>query len=205
MVYTILTSIVFFASFAMMVQGGVWNNLIQSAAIFIAGLVAFGVYQPLTVMADEATGGSYTYLIDLPILCGVFAVTVGVLKQLGQLLSKHRVAYPASIDNFAGAGVGIVGAYLMTGFMMAALHMSPLSRDALSGAYELGDTLPAVKSEAASRAGITRPDLLWLGLTEGMLGDSRWGGAGFSRAAFVHTYAEHRKAFGSIQESIVKR
>lgn len=203
--YITIAAILFFACFAMMVSEGIWNNLLSLITIVIAGITAFGIYQPITVWADESTGGSYTYLLDLIIIWGIFAAVAGILRMLTHSMSKYKVAFPGPIDRFGGAGVALFGAYLMCGFAMATLHMAPLPRDTFSGKFIYGDSIKEVRSQMADTSKITTPDMGWLRLTETLLSASHWGDAGFSAPLYVHNYAKHRKVFGSIQESIVKR
>ncbi len=205
--YFIIAAILFFACFAMMVAEGIWNNLLSLMTIVIAGVTAFGIYQPITIWADESTGGSYTYLLDLLIIWGLFAAIAGILKMVAQFLSKYKVAFPPAVDRFGGAGVGLVAAYLLCGFAMATLHMAPLTHDAFSGKFIYGNSVKEVRQEMANTSKITTPDMGWLSLTSTLLSSNRWGGGGavFSAPLYVHTYAKHRKVFESIEKSIVKR
>ena len=203
--YIAIAAILFFACFAMMVSEGMWSNLLSLITIVIAGITAFGFYQPLTIWADESTGGSYTYLLDLLIVWGLFAAVAGILRMLAKTLSKYKVAFPEQLDRFGGAAVALLGAYLMCGFAMATLHMAPLPRDTFSGKFIYGDSVSAVRSEMANASKITTPDMGWLSLAETLLSANRWGGTGFSAPLYVHNYTKHRKVFGSIEESIVKR
>lgn len=204
MYYTI-AFIIFFATFAMMVREGLWNNLINTAAIVIGGLTAFGLHQPIVVYLDEQTDGSYTYLWDLLVLWGVFAVTVGVLKGLAQMLSKTRVMYHEKADMPAGAFFGALCGWLMCCFAMATLHTAPLTRDSFSGGFVYGDTFDQVKSKVSQTSALTKPDLTWLKLTESMMSPQVLGGDGFSASVYIHQHAQHRKTFESIKETLVKR
>lgn len=203
--YLTIAAILFFASFAMMVSEGMWNNLLSLITIVIAGITAFGIYQPITIWADESTDGSYTYLLDLVIIWGIFAAVAGILRMLTQFMSKYKVAFPRPIDQFGGAAVAMLGGYLMCGFAMATLHMVPLPRDTFGGKFIYGDSVKEVRSQMADTSKITTPDMGWFSLTETLLSANHWGGAGFSAPLYVHNYAKHRKVFGSIEGSIVKR
>lgn len=213
--YLTIAGIVFFATFAMTVQMGVWNNLITLMAIVMGGIVAFGVEQPLTVMIDEQTGGSYTYVLEFPILWGVFALTTGLLKALAQALSRNRVNFPEQFDNFGGAGIGFVTALTMTSFAMATFHTAPLSYDMFGGKYEYGVTPGDAKSKLDQTFAPSSPDVVWLNLSQSVLSPAAMGQQvpgiggstmdGFSRDVFVSQNGKHRKTFGSIEETAVKR
>ena len=200
--YYILFGIVVFAAFAMTVQQGVWSNLITLIAVLLGGITAFGVHQPLAVMADEATGGSYTYLLDFPILWGTFAITAGLIKELGQMLSRNRVNFNDKLDGFLGAGIGFVTALALGGFAMATFHCAPFAYDQMNGAFEHGDSVSAVRS---SLDGSSSPDVLWLGAVDTALSPSALGAAGFRSEIWVQQHGQHRKTFGDMKESIVKR
>lgn len=203
--YYTFVGILFFIGLAMMVQNGIWNNLIALFSIVIGGLVAYGAHQPLVVMADEYTGGSYTYLLDFPILWGVFGLTTGVLKELANLLSKNRVNFPDQIDNFGGAGVACIAAYFLMAFSMSTLHVAPISYDQLGGMFEYGFKPSEVESNLAEASALTKPDVAWLRITESVLGPGAFGSAGFSTKVFVSQHSQHRKSFGDAKESIFKR
>lgn len=194
-----------FATFAMMVREGLWNNLINTIAIVLGGLTAFGLHQPLVVMLDEWLGGSYTYLLDFPVLWGLFALTAGVLKQLANMLSKVRVNFPPEVDNYGGAAVGLVAAYVMVAFGMATFHTAPLSYDLCKNMYAMGVTPTEAEKGLDEAAGLTRPDVAWLRLVESTMGESALGGAGFRASLWVAEHGRHRKTFESIPDTAVKR
>ncbi|QDT70244.1 Colicin V production protein [Planctomycetes bacterium MalM25] len=200
--YYIFFGIIVFATFAMTVQHGVWSNLITLIAVLLGGITAFGVHQPLTVMADEATGGSYTYLLDFPILWGMFALTAGLVKEFAQMLSRNRVNFPDQLDGLLGAGIGLVTALILGGFAMATFHCAPFAYDQMGGAFEHGDKVAEVKSSLESSSS---PDVFWLSAVDTALNPSALGAAGFRSDLWVHQHGQHRKTFQNMQESIVKR
>lgn len=213
--YYTFVGIIFFAALAMSVQNGIWSNLINLMAILIGGVTAFGAHQPLTVWIDEYTEGSYTYLWDFLALWFVFAITTGLIKEIAGRLSKNRVNFPDQIDNYGGAGIGLVVAYFTMAFAMSTFHTAPLSYDQFGGTYEYGLTVKDVRQAMDSTSGLTKPDIAWLGFAESILSDgalgrtvSGIGGAsmdGFDAAVWVQQQAQHRKTFGEMYDSIVKR
>lgn len=216
--YSIFTAIVLFASFAMMVREGLWNNLISLWAILLGGIGAFGLHQPLTIYFDELTGGSYTYLLDFPVLWITFALLVGVIKQVANIISRHRVVFPGPIDNGGGAAVGFLAALAMTGFAMASFHAAPLSGDMMGGAYYYGDSLSETKQGFEGASSLTAPDVAWLRFVEMVLSPARLGQggdaaasiefdklSGFSAPLFVHQHSRHRTKFASLDTTAVKR
>ncbi|TWT96966.1 Colicin V production protein [Botrimarina colliarenosi] len=204
MFYTI-AGIVFFATLAMMVQHGVWSNLISLIAIVIGGITAFGVHQPLTILIDEKTGGSYTYLLDFFVLWLTFAIVTGVLKEIAARLSKNRVNFPEQVDNFGGAAIGAFTAYVMVCFAMATFHAAPLGYDLFGSAYEFGVSPDEAKKNIDDKFAPMAPTVAWLRLCESVLSPDALGGAGFSPEIFVSQHGKHRQTNQAMDTGIVKR
>lgn len=205
MFFYIITGIIFFATLAMMVQQGIWSNLITLMAIVIGGITAFGVHQPLVVMIDERTDGSYTYLLDFFVLWIVFAAVVGLIKLLAGYLSKNRVNFPDQVDNFGGAALAAFTGYVMMSFTMSTFHAAPLGYDLLSSAYEYGDSPEAAESAMADKFAPMSPTIAWLRLCDSVLLPEAFGGAGFSSKIFVAEHGKHRKAYAAADSAIMKR
>jgi uncharacterized membrane protein required for colicin V production len=216
MYFWVIFGIVLFATFAMMVTEGIWNNVLNLISIILAGVIAFGVYQPITVMLDERTGGSYTYLLDYVVLWFSFALSVAALKAIGGFVSKKKVRFLEPVDNFGGAALGFVGGLVMASFTMATLHAAPFGKDWF-GELEYGKTLAEVKSTYQTAQPFTRPDVAWLGFAEMALSGARFGsgdsteimGASattdFSAPFYIYMNGKHRESFGAMQDTIVKR
>ncbi|MGL4513726.1 MAG: CvpA family protein [Lacipirellulaceae bacterium] len=214
--YYAVAGIVFFATFAMMVREGIWGNLLNVLSIILAGIVAFGAYQPITVMLDERTGGSYTYLLDYLVLWGLFAITVGVLKGIGGFVSIKRVKFLEPVDNFGGAAIGFVGGLIMTSLAMATLHTAPFGKE-MFPELDYGATLGEVKSAYESASPFTKLDSPWLGFAEWTLNGARFGSGApaslmgaqtttdFSAPFYLYMNGKHREAFGKMEDTFVKR
>lgn len=211
-----LFGIVLFATLAMMVREGLWANLIATAAIVIGGLAAFGLYQPLTVILDEATDGSYTYLLDFVVIWLVFALVCGTVKGLGGVLSKTRLRFKEPINTVGGPLVGLVAGFFMASFTMATFHAAPLGAtdffpDLVGGSDVSVNTVETksvqkVKSELDDASLLMRPDVVWLRFAESVLNPSALGaGDGFSAAFFVQTLGRHRAHYQKTSSTIVKR
>ncbi|TWT87552.1 Colicin V production protein [Pseudobythopirellula maris] len=206
MVYFVIFGIVLFVTVAMTVAEGLWNNLLLLFCVVLSGLTAFGLHQPLTVMLDERTDGSYTYLLDILVLWLVYAVTVTLLKTLTQQLSRVKVAFePKPLDQFGGIAVGVLTGWLLAGFTLATLHTAPLARDYFGDKLDYGLTRKEAEANMAKVSPITTPDAAWLALTEAALSPAVLGGEGFSASLYASSYAQHRDKFGKITDSIVKR
>ncbi len=203
--YFAITGIVFFAAFAMLVREGIWNNLLTMMMILIGGMIAFGYFQPITRSLDSKTGGSYTYLLDFLVIWFLFAITVGLLKVFGKMLSPKKVKFVEGFDLYGGIAIAVFTAYLITGMMLASMHSAPLVHNLFDNRFVMGETRKEVESSIASTSVIMRPDLAWLGLMENILQGSSIGGSNFSASRYVHSYAEHRKTFGTFNSYLVDR
>ena len=198
MLFAVLLGIVFFATFAMMVTEGLWSNTITLMLMIVSGLVAFGFAQPVTVMADEATNGEYTYLLDIVVIWGLFSLTMGILKAICAGLSKTRAKFIPQIDTFGGMVVGLVAGAVMAGIVGASLHATPLPKDGLGGGmdYPPGDL---------SSAGILALDIGWLRVVEAASAAGLTGGTEFSAEDFVAIYGDHRERYEATESMKVRR
>lgn len=207
MLYFGIAITVFFATLAMMVREGLWSNVITLLCIVLSGLAAFGLYQPLTVWADEHSGwfdetkeGSFTYLLDIVVLWGVYVVAMVLLRELAALLSKTRMRFKNPIDPVGGPILALLAAWVMTAFTMATLHTAPLAKDTLGGRL--------LHDDVANDSSLGAPDLWWLRFVE-KVSSSEFLGADdankFSANGFVTTYASHRDAFNNTDTWLIPR
>ncbi len=186
-------SAVLFASFAMMVREGLWSNTIALLNIIVSGLVAFGFYAPLTIWLDEKTDGAYTYWLDFVCIWVLFTVTILVCKFITKLASGTRMRFKNPIDPVGGPLAGLIAAWVLTTFVTATLHTSPMPSDAFGG------KLIHTDSEVASASALMCPDLGWLRLVERVSSANAFGSsstAEFSAQAFVTIYENHRGKYG---------
>jgi hypothetical protein len=195
-----ISFIVFFAALAMMVREGLWSNTITLICILLSGLAAFGFYQPLTRWVDEQTDGSYTYLLDIICLWGVYVVAMILLSATAAALSKTRLRFKNPIDPIGGPVVAVIAGWVLMSFTLATLHTAPLSKETLGGAFV------HEKSDVASKSALSAPDLWWLRFVERATSPEVLGsGNTFSAAAFVSIYADHRAKFDKSRGWLQKR
>lgn len=183
--------LVVFAGTAMMVQQGLWSNAISLVNIIISGLVAFTFYQPLAIYVDEMLDGEYTYLLDFVMIWALFVVTMVVTRAITGFASATRMRFKHPIDPIGGPLLGLIGAWVLAGIVLASLHTSPMPKTAFGGSLIYSD------SDVASKSGLMNPDLAWLRFVESMAKPDAFGinGRSFSAAAFVKIYADHRESF----------
>jgi hypothetical protein len=186
-----IVGVVFFASLAMMVREGIWSNTITFVNIILCGLVAFGMYSPLTIMIDEALDGEFTYVLDFPVIWGVFTIAMIVSRVITDALSRTRLRLKHPLDPIGGPLVGAFAAFVMCGFAAATLLTAPLAGDAMDG--KLNHTAAEVRTGSV----FSSPDLYWLRRVEQFAAPDGFGRAGdarFEAAPFVEIYGKHREA-----------
>lgn len=157
----------FFATFAMMVQLGLWSNIITTMNIVLSGLVAFGTYQALGKLLIEkfSQAGQYTFLLDFVCLWLIYIMAFVVLQRLlANNLSRTRMRFKHPIDTVGGPVAGLVAAFLMMGIVGSSLQVAPFKADAFDGVFT-----------DRERSGTFHPDLAWLQLCETALGPDRLG------------------------------
>lgn len=185
--YYAIIGLVFFASLAMMVREGIWSNTITLMNIFFSGLLAFGLYAPLTIMVDEALDGQYTYVLDFVMIWAIFSLSMVIMRIATDKLSTIRLRLKHPLDSIGGPIVGVIGAWVMCSFLAATLHTAPLAKAALGGKLVHAD---------ADSPGLSTPDLTWLHFVQRTTSADGYGSGGtiaFEAAPFVKIYADHRE------------
>jgi uncharacterized membrane protein required for colicin V production len=190
--------IIVFAGTAMMVREGLWSNSIALVNTLLSGLVAFGFYAPLTVKLDEYFDGQYTYVLDFVVIWFLYAVTMVICRTVSNAASRTRMRFKHPIDSIGGPLLGFVAAWVLAAIVMAALHTSPMAKDAFGGRL----VKPA---DVATASAFTQPDAAWLRFVERVSAPAALGassGGQFKAQGWVRIYEDHRAKFekaGSIK------
>jgi Colicin V production protein len=198
--YWAIFSIVFFAADAMMVREGLWSNAITLVNILISGLVAFGLYSPLTIYVDEYFEGQFTYVLDFVMIWGLFAVTMVILRAASGTASKTRLRFKNPIDPVGGPLVGSLAAWVLATFVMATLHTSPMGKEQFSGKL--------VHADVESPSALSAPDLRWLRFVGDMSAPEALGSGStgrFGAKGFVKIYEDHRTKYEASPTVKVRR
>lgn len=199
MLFGIILGAIVFATTAMLVRDGLWSNTLKLMQIALSGLVAFGFYQPLTVLVDEQTDGSYTYVLDIVLIWALYSVAFIILTILFELLSKTRQKYlPQQVDDVGGPIVGLLAGLLLAGFAGATLHVAPLPRDAL------GNGMNYTKQEVAT-AQLYALDITWLSMVEAASKTGFYTGEEFTVERYVAIYGKRRENYEKTEGLRVNR
>lgn len=183
--FYVIVAIVFFATFAMCIQQGLWNNTLTAINMLLSGVIAFGGYMPLAKMAVDSFAGSYTFIIDFVAIWLLYVVAFIVLHRLlaGQL-SKTRLRFKHPIDTIGGPAMAAVAGLLMSGIVGASLNAAPFEKAAFGNVF------------LEARAPITNPDVMWLNIAERVMAPDNLGTSSskFTQKEFMADFASQREA-----------
>jgi hypothetical protein len=200
MSYWIFFFIIMFASVAMFWREGIWSNTIALVNIIISGLVAYGFYSEIVVYLDEdVTKGQHTYWLDFAIIWALFFVSMLICRALTGAMSKTKLRFKHPIDAIGGPVTAILAAWVMTSFVLATLHTSPMGKDAFGG---------HLNYDAKSASVFSQPDLAWLSFFETMSKPDMLGSGStdhFGAAGFVKIYGDHREKFEKSSDFLPRR
>lgn len=183
--YYVIVGVIFFATFAMCIQQGLWNNTLTTINILLSGVIAFGCHLPMAKWLAASGGGGFTYLLDFLMLWVLYVITFIVLHRVfGGMLSKTRMRFKHPIDTVGGPLMAAVAGFLMSGIVGASLQAAPFDRDAFGGVF------------LESRSPITSPDVFWLNIAERMLVPENLGTSKskFTQKKYQSDFAKQRAA-----------
>lgn len=182
--YYAVVGIVSFATLAMTAREGIWSNTVTLINIIFSGLIAFGLYAPLTSFVDGLLGGQFTYVLDFLMIWTLFVVTMLITRLCTDRLSRTKLRLKYPLDTIGGPLVGLLTAYVMTSLLAATLHTAPLTHDTMGGKLVYPPTSGKL------------PGIAWLSFVERVSepdGLGSGGGATFNADKFAETYFDHRK------------
>jgi hypothetical protein len=157
-IYIAILAFIGFATLAMMIREGMWNNAVTIVIHVFSGLAAFAFYGQTARFLDESvTDGSFTYWMDFLALWAVYVITFIVLRIVTSAVSRERVRFKMPVEWTGSIISAILGAYLVSGFVGATMHTVMLPADFLGGAI-------LAESKEDVELKLTRPDIAWLRL-----------------------------------------
>ena len=149
---------------------GIFTAFTMLVNVILAGLIAFNFWEPLAELLDSSLRDSFLDgYQDLFLLITLFCVSPGLLRAATNNLANKQIAFPAVLQQFGAAGIGLLIGYLVTGFLLCALQTLPWHRNFM-------DFEPRSRNEGDMRR-LLPPDRVWLALMH-------YAGAnGFARSA----------------------
>jgi len=146
--------IIFAVCLALLYPEGMWGNAIRLINVVTAALLATNYFVPVARWL-EGMQPSYSYLWDFLALWGLFVAFLAVFRAATDSISRVQVRFLKLADRI---GSGLFAAWIgwiMVCFTAFSLHVSPLGREFLGGAF--------VPEERAEDGGA---ELYWLGFMQ---------------------------------------
>ena len=150
MIYlTVLLGFVFFAGIAMTINEGLWNNLVATVCILLAGVASMVVGLPVgaTLLEKSGKDSTFTWYFLFGGVWLTFFLTVMVLRVIVDRASPVRVRFIPQLDRFVGPLVGLLAAVLFTSLLALSLLRLPVA----AGEWKV-DEKPAWASTWMQRA-----------------------------------------------------
>lgn len=130
----LLITLLLLAAFVAVAVGlslqGLWSSLVAIPTVLASAAVATAWHGPL---ADyfEAYLESYTHVLDIVAMLGLFAVTMLLLREITDRASRSRVEFPVMVERFGGPVAASIAAWIFVCFLATSLHVAPLPPDAV--------------------------------------------------------------------------
>lgn len=173
---------VFFICMAMLWTEGFWGNAITWVNVIISGMVAVTFWQA-TANALEKQMPSFTYVLDLLAVWGVFALTMGILREITSYLSKYKVRFHKLMESIGNAVMSVLVGLTLVAFTGWTLHMAPLAAMPFRGT-DITSSIPA---------------RLWSSAMSLSSGGSMTGGNQFPSDGFSGLYRQRRQNLETLE------
>jgi hypothetical protein len=136
---------------------GLFTACCMCVNVLLAGLIAFGFWEPVADLFDSILHGSFLAgYEDFFILIGLFALALGLLRMVTNNLCPNQIEYVGYFQQVGGAMFGLATGYLTAGFLVCALQTLPWHESFMN--FE-----PRSPKEVGSR-GLLPADRAWLSL-----------------------------------------
>lgn len=184
---------------------GLWHSVITFFNVLLAAMLAMNFFEPASLWLD-ARMPTYTFVVDILVLWGLFAFFALIFRLSTSALSKVRVKFLKPVDLIGGMLVSAWTGWILVCFTLTSFHVAPLPLSGFGGAFQ---------PEPESRMFFSlAPDRKWLSLMQKMSRGS------FSRSApldepdkyvfdpegrFILTYGARRETLESLSDLRVRR
>jgi hypothetical protein len=148
-------------------RNGLFSSFAMLFMVLIAGLVAFGVWEPLANALDPVCqNNSLAGCEDMIVLVLLFAVTLFLLRLATTYLNKELIDEHGHLQHVGASIVGLVTGYFLAGFLICALVTLPLDvafLDFEPRGMDAGGNLSRDANESGIRP-FYPPDRVWLAM-----------------------------------------
>ena len=153
---TVLTVLIILAVGYAHMRDGLYTALCMFINSIIAGIVAFGFFEPVADWLENTfQGGFFAGYEDFLSLLLIFAATMIALRMITNRLAPEMLDLPANAQ-YGGAVLGLVTGYFLSGFLICAMETLPWHENFF-------DFRPRVSNDSGPRS-IFPPDRLWLAM-----------------------------------------
>lgn len=113
-------------------RNGIFTSATMLIQVLLAGLVAFGLWEPLADELDPLLhDGRMAGFEDCIALTGLFAGAVLGLRLMTNRINKEPFDFNPIAQQFGGPAIGLVTGYLVSGFLICVLQTLPLEAEFL--------------------------------------------------------------------------
>jgi hypothetical protein len=162
MIVNVILVAVFGAVLAALCREGLWASLVMLLNVLFAATAAT-MLLPVVVPLVEPRLASYSYLVDVLVLWGLFTLLLAMAREVSERVSKTRVRFRKPVEMFGTPAVAAITAWATMAFTGAALHTAPVPRD--------------IVPQSGMLFGLA-PDRGWLWWTVGAVGKPPFGAWG---------------------------
>ena len=205
MIITLLLLLILVIVMGLVGTDGLWHSVITFFNVLLAATLATNFFEPASLWLD-AQMPTYTFVIDILVLWGLFAFFVLIFRLLTGALSKVRVHFLKPVDLIGGMLISAWTGWILVCFTLMSFHVAPLPLSGFGGAFQ---------PEPESRMFFSlAPDRKWLSLMQKMSRGS------FSQSAprdepdkyafdpesrFILNYGARRETLETLPELRVRR
>jgi hypothetical protein len=134
---------------------GMWSNAIRFINVATAAILAMNFFEPAALWLEDYAS-SFTFVWDFAALWGLFILFLVLSVELTNRISRVKVRFLKIVDQIGGSAFAFLIGWTMICFVMASLHVAPMSRAFLFGGF---------KAETKMFGGLS-PDRQWLGFVK---------------------------------------
>lgn len=132
MTYLLFILGVFFICMAMLWTEGLWSNAVTFVNVMISAMLAMSFWEP-TANWLEGMMPSFTFVLDIIAVWGVFALSMGILRGITGYLSKRKVRFHRLMESFGNILMSMIVAGTVAFFAAWTVHLAPLATDPFRG------------------------------------------------------------------------
>ena len=105
---------------------GLFTAIVALVNIFLAGLIAFNFWEPVTGLFDSVLDGTFLDgFQDFMVLILLFAIVLSLLRFATNNFAFSQIEFSPVLQQFGGAGVGVLTGYMLSGFLISAMETLP--------------------------------------------------------------------------------